>query len=142
MYLWLKAFHVVAVISWMAGLLYLPRLMVYHSVVDVGSDSDATFRVMERRLLNAIMTPAGIVAVLSGLALVHLGGWSFGDVWLAVKLFCVAGLVASHWVLRTHVLAFAKGVRLRPQAFYRIINEVPTMLMIIIVICVVVKPFS
>jgi protoporphyrinogen IX oxidase len=142
MYLWIKALHVIAVISWMAGLLYLPRLMVYHSGVDVGSDRDLTFKVMERRLLHAIMTPAGLVAVGSGLSLMLTGGFTATEVWLWVKLGCVLGLIVCHVVLWQHVTAFAHGKRLRPARFYRMINEVPTALMIVIVVCVVVKPFG
>jgi putative membrane protein len=142
MYLWIKALHVVAVISWMAGLLYLPRLMVYHSDVVVGSERDATFQIMERRLLWAIMTPAGIVSVLSGGALIADGGFLFSEIWLILKLLCVAGLVVCHFVLWLHVDAFGRGERRRPARFYRIINEVPTLLMIVIVICVIVKPFG
>lgn len=142
MYLWIKALHVIAVISWMAGLLYLPRLMVYHADVEVGSQRDGTFKVMERRLLKAIMTPAAVVAVLSGGYLVSAGGYSVSDLWLLLKLLCVAGLVFCHIVLWRHVVAFGRGLRLKSSRYYRVLNEVPTALMIVIVVCVVVKPFS
>jgi protoporphyrinogen IX oxidase len=142
MYLWIKALHVIAVISWMAGLLYLPRLMVYHSDVVVGSERDETFKVMERRLLNAIMTPAGIVSVLSGGYLIGLAGFEGSETWLVLKLVSVLGLLICHGLLWSHVGAFARGERWRSGRFYRVINEVPTALMIVIVICVVVKPFG
>jgi protoporphyrinogen IX oxidase len=142
MYLWIKALHVIAVISWMAGLLYLPRLMVYHSNVAVGSERDETFKIMERRLLNAIMTPAGIVAVLSGGSLIGLAGLEGSEIWLLVKIVSVLGLLVCHGVLWRHVASFARGERWRPARFYRIINEVPTVLMVVIVICVIVRPFG
>lgn len=142
MYLWIKALHVIAVMSWMAGLLYLPRLMVYHSDVAVGSERDGTFKTMERRLLNAIMTPAGIVSVLSGGSLIGLGGFEGSETWLVLKLLSVLGLVICHGVLWRHVAAFARGERWRAARFYRMINEVPTVLMVIIVISVIVKPFG
>jgi protoporphyrinogen IX oxidase len=142
MYLWIKALHVIAVISWMAGLLYLPRLMVYHSDVVVGSERDETFKVMERRLLNAIMTPAGIVSVLSGGYLIGLAGFEGSETWLVLKLVSVLGLLICHGLLWRHFGAFARGERWRSGRFYRVINEVPTVLMIVIVICVVVKPFG
>jgi protoporphyrinogen IX oxidase len=142
MYLWIKALHVIAVISWMAGLLYLPRLMVYHADVTAGSARDLTFKTMERRLLLAIMMPAAIVSVLSGGFLIGLGGFGFSDLWLSLKLASVIGLVACHALLWRHARTFARGERLRSARFYRVINEVPTVLMIVIVVCVVVKPFG
>jgi protoporphyrinogen IX oxidase len=142
MYLWIKALHVIAVMSWMAGLLYLPRLMVSHSDVAVGSERDETFKVMERRLLNAILTPAGVVAVLSGGYLIGLAGFKGSETWLLLKLVSVLGLVICHGVLWRHVGAFARGERWWSSRYYRAINEVPTVLMIVIVICVIVKPFG
>ena len=139
MYEWLKVVHILAVISWMAGMLYLPRLMVYHSAAAVGSDQDATFKIMERRLLKAIMRPAAVVALISGFGLIHFAG--FG-VWLAIKLAAVVGMFGVHGVLEKHVAAFGKGSRLKSGRYFRILNEVPTVLMIVIVIMVVVKPFS
>ena len=142
MYLWIKALHVIAVISWMAGLLYLPRLMVYHSDVAVGSERDGTFKIMERRLLNAIMTPAGVVSVLSGGMLIGLAGFVGSEMWLLVKLASVLGLLVCHGLLWLHVASFARGERLRSGRYFRIVNEVPTVLMIVIVICVIVKPWG
>jgi protoporphyrinogen IX oxidase len=139
MYEWVKVVHILAVISWMAGLLYLPRLMVYHTASAVGSEQDETFQVMERRLLKAIMRPAALVALISGVGLIHFVG--FG-VWLAVKLVAVVMMFGAHGVLEKHVGAFGRGLRLKSGRYFRILNEVPTVLMIVIVIMVVVKPFS
>jgi protoporphyrinogen IX oxidase len=142
MYLWLKAFHLLAVIAWMAGLLYLPRLMVYHAMAEPWSDAAATFKVMERRLLRAIMTPAMVVSVALGLWLAHDGGFMVGGlpVWLGVKLVLVGGLIMVHLVLSWHVRQFARDENRRSATYFRIINEVPTVLLIGIVIAAVVKP--
>jgi protoporphyrinogen IX oxidase len=141
MYLWLKALHIIAVISWMAGLLYLPRLMIYHCAAEKGSVQSETFKVMERRLLKAIMTPAMIVSWVLGLylAFVHVG--FAGNIWLHVKLAMVIGLSAAHGYQARWVRAFAEDRNTHPHTFYRVWNEVPTLLMIGIVIMAVVKPF-
>ncbi len=141
-YDWLKVLHVLAVISWMAGLLYLPRLMVYHCGCAVGSESDATFKIMERRLLKGIMTPAMLVSLVSGGVLIWLGSWSVVDIWLALKLVGVLLLVVCHGVMHRHVVAFARAERNYSARYFRIFNEVPTLLMVVIVICVIVKPFG
>jgi protoporphyrinogen IX oxidase len=141
MYLWLKALHVIAVISWMAGLLYLPRLMIYHCAAEKGSIQSETFKVMERRLLKAIMTPAMIAAWALGLylAFVHVG---FKDnYWLHAKLAAVVALSAAHGYQARWVKDFAADRNARPHTFYRVWNEVPTVLMIVIVVLAVVKPF-
>ena len=142
MYLWLKAFHLLAVISWMAGLLYLPRLMVYHSLAPAGSEAAATFKVMERRLLNAIMTPAMVASVGLGLWLAVEGGFLAGTVpaWLGLKFLLVGGLVGVHLLLAWHVRQFARAENRHGAGYFRVINEVPTVLMIAIVIAAVVKP--
>jgi putative membrane protein len=142
-YLWIKTVHMLAVISWMAGLFYLPRLFVYHA--ERGRDSaelSETFKVMERRLLKAIMRPAGLVAVLSGLWLIWSGSW-YGPlpVWLWLKLLAVLGMLAFHGMLERHVARFRDGVESASGKYFRILNEVPTVLLIAIVIFVVVKPF-
>ncbi len=142
MYEWAKVFHILAVISWMAGLLYLPRLLVYHVDTVVGDERDHIFRIMERRLLKAIMRPAAAVALLSGGALVHLTGFGFEAMWLVVKLLSVLGMVVVHGRLEMHVARFGRGERGPSSRYFRILNEVPTVLMIVIVIMVVVKPFS
>lgn len=139
-YLWLKALHVIAVISWMAGLLYLPRLFVYHCEVDPGSATSEKFKIMERRLLKAIMMPAMVVAWAAGLALAILGGL-FHDGWFHVKLTLVILMTISHHMMGRWKNDFAADRNTRPQKFFRIANEVPTLLMIAIVILVIVKPF-
>ena len=141
-YLWIKAFHIIAVIAWMAGLLYLPRLYVYHSEVAPGSPESAKFKVMERRLLKAIMNPAMGATWLLGLTLVLTpasGGFSQG--WLHAKLTLVVILSAIHGLYSRWQRDFAKDANRHPQRFYRIWNEVPAVLMVFIVILVVVKPF-
>lgn len=140
--LWIKALHVVAMVAWMAGLFYLPRLFVYHTRQAVGSSTDALFKHMEERLIKVIMRPAAIVTVLAGSALVSMSGFSWGDTWLVAKLFGVLGMIAYHLSLERYVLLFAGGWRGRDEKFFRIINEVPTLLLIWIVVWVIVKPYS
>jgi putative membrane protein len=138
---WVKALHVISVIAWMAGMLYLPRLFVYHSVTPVGSDQSETFKVMERRLLRGIINPAMIASYIFGFWMVF-GGWvDIGAGWLHLKLAMVLLLTACHGVLAKYTRLFAQDKNTKPQKFFRILNEVPTVLMIIIVIAVVVKPF-
>ena len=139
-YLWLKALHVVAIIAWMAGMLYLPRLFVYHCEAAPGSVQSETFKVMERRLLKAIMNPAMIVAWLLGLYLAHAGGW-FSSGWLHAKLALVLLLSGTHGLLARRVKEFAADRNTRSPRYYRILNEVPTVLMVGIVVLVIVKPF-
>ena len=140
MYEWLKAFHIIALIAWMAGMFYLPRLFVYHAAADVGSIQSETFKVMERRLLRAIMTPAMIATWLFGLWLAYKGGW-FKAPWLHAKLLLVILLSGVHGMLSRHVKDFAADKRRKSAKFFRIINEIPTVLMILIVLLVVLKPF-
>ena len=140
LYDWLKAFHVVAIIAWMAGMLYLPRLFVYHSEVPKGSIQSDTFKIMERRLLKAIINPAMIVTWVLGLYLVWDGGW-YTSGWLHAKLLLVLIMSGVHGFLSKTVKVFAADGNVRPAKFYRMINEVPTVLMIGIVILVIVKPF-
>lgn len=141
-YLWIKAVHVIAVISWMAAMLYLPRLFVYHCDAPAGSPQSETFKVMERRLMRAIMTPAMIGTWLAGITLVVLNpDWLHGQGWLHAKLLLVLGLTALHGIMSKWRRAFADDRNTRPARFYRIVNEVPTIAMIVIVILVVVKPF-
>ena len=141
MYEWIKALHVIAVISWMAGMLYLPRLFVYHCEAEIGSKQSETFKVMERRLLKAIINPAMIVTWLAGLYLVWAGHWYLSG-WFHVKLLLVLVLSAIHGFFVRCVRAFDADQNPHSQKFFRIINEVPTVLMIAIVILVIVKPFS
>ena len=140
LYLWLKAFHVVAVIAWMAGMLYLPRLFVYHCESVPGSIQSETFKIMERRLLKAIINPAMIVTWVLGLVLVWQGGWHVSG-WLHAKVALVVALSALHGVYARRLKDFAADRNSRPARYYRILNEVPTVLMIGIVILVIVKPF-
>jgi protoporphyrinogen IX oxidase len=140
MYLWLKAFHVIAVIAWMAGMLYLPRLFVYHAETQRGSIQSETFKIMERRLLKAIINPAMIATWILGLVLVWQGGWITSG-WLHAKLALVIGLSAVHGILSKQVKLFAADKNTRPARYFRIMNEIPTVLMVGIVILVIVKPF-
>jgi putative membrane protein len=140
MYLWLKAFHIIAVISWMAGMLYLPRLFVYHCEADPGSRQSETFKVMEQRLLRFIMTPAMILTWLFGLWLAWLGGL-FAAPWLHAKLALVIVLSGLHGMMSRFVKDFAADRNRKTQRFYRIFNEIPTVLMIVIVLLVVLKPW-
>jgi protoporphyrinogen IX oxidase len=140
MYAWIKAFHVIAVIAWMAGMLYLPRLFVYHCEAAPGSAQSETFKVMERRLLKVIINPAMIATWLLGAWLVVAGGWLWSG-WLLAKVVLVIGLSALHGAFSGWVRAFAGDRNPHPGSFYRVINELPTLLMIGIVILVIVKPF-
>ena len=140
MYEWAKALHIIAVIAWMAGMLYLPRLFVYHCEAEPGSKQSETFKVMERRLLRAIINPAMIAAWLLGLWLAYEGGW-FAFHWLQAKVVLVLALSGVHGLLARWVRDFAADRNRHSQRFYRIINEIPTVLMIGIVILAVVKPF-
>ncbi len=140
LYLWLKSAHVVAIIAWMAAMLYLPRLFVYHCAAPAGSPQSETFKVMERRLLKAIMTPAMVASWALGLYLAVAGGW-FASGWLHGKLLAVVALSGVHGYLAATVRRFAQDRNERPARFYRILNEVPTVLMVIVVVLVIVKPF-
>ena len=140
MYEWLKAFHIIAVIAWMAGMLYLPRLFVYHCEADVGSIQSETFKVMERRLLRVIINPAMIATWVLGLWLAWSGDFLKAP-WLHGKLVLVLAMSGVHGMLSRYVKDFAADRRRKSQKFFRIINEVPTVLMILIVILAVVKPF-
>lgn len=139
-YPWVKALHVIAVISWMAGMLYLPRLFVYHCDAEIGSKQSETFKVMERRLLKAIINPAMIVTWLAGIYLAWAGHW-YTSGWFHGKLTLVLILSGVHGLFSRWLKDFAADRNTRSQKFYRIINEVPTLLMVLIVILVIVKPF-
>jgi protoporphyrinogen IX oxidase len=139
-YPWIKAFHIMAVIAWMAGMLYLPRLFVYHCDAEPGSVRSETFKVMEHRLLRAITNPAMVVSWALGLWMVYEGAWLTAH-WFQSKLVLVVALSAIHGMLARWTGDFAADLNRHSQRFYRIINEVPAVLMIAIVILVVVKPF-
>jgi len=140
MYLWIKALHVIAVIAWMAGMLYLPRLFVYHAAAKPGSTQSDTFKTMEHRLLRFIMTPAMIATWLLGIALVVQGGW-IGASWFHAKLALVLIMTVIHGLFSHWARDFAYDRNTRSTKFYRIANEIPTALLILIVILAVVKPF-
>ena len=140
MYLWLKALHIIAVIAWMAGMLYLPRLFVYHASAKPGSEQSETFKVMEHRLLRFIITPAMIAAWLIGIALV-LQGQFLAAGWFHLKLILVLAMTALHGLFARWTRDFALDRNRRSPKFYRIANEIPTVLLIAIVILATVKPF-
>lgn len=141
-YLWIKAIHIMSVIAWMAGLFYLPRLFVYHAErATVGSELDHTFQVMEEKLLRVIMKPAMIVAWLAGLTMIGLGAFDWGSVWSWVKIVSVILMTVAHGWMAARRKDFASGTNTRSGRTYRLFNEVPTVLMVLIVVAVVVKPF-
>lgn len=140
-YAWVKALHLIAVISWMAGLLYLPRLYVYHADADPGSELSETLKIMERRLLRIIINPAMIVSWLLGLLMLAANPGLLTGGWLHVKLAAVILLQIFHACLARWRKDFLHDRNTHPARFYRRINEIPTLLMAIIVIMVVVKPF-
>lgn len=140
MELWLKAIHVMAIIAWMAGLFYLPRLYVYHCQVARGSEASELFKVMERKLLKVIMNPAMIVAWIFGLWLAYEQG-NFSDGWFHVKLLLVVGMTVYHMILGKWRKDFETDSNERSETFYRYANEVPTVLMVGIVLLVILKPF-
>lgn len=140
LYDWLKAFHIVAMVAWMAGMFYLPRLFVYHAEAPKASPQSETFKVMERRLLKAIINPAMIATWLLGIALAVQGGWYWAG-WLHAKVAFVLALSAFHGFLAGAQRRFERDENLRSARFYRVVNEVPTILLIAIVLLVVLKPF-
>jgi protoporphyrinogen IX oxidase len=139
-YLWMTAAHVLAIISWMAGLLYLPRLFINHMDAPSGSDMSETFKGMEHRLLKIIMNPAMLLSWVFGLWLGYAGG-HFAEGWFLAKLVAVGLMTASHMYFAKAVRLFAIDANIQTQRHWRIVNEVPTVLMIIIVVLVIVKPF-
>ena len=141
-YPWLKSLHIVGMVAWMAGLLYLPRLFVYHAAAPVQSNRSETFKIMERRLQHGIMTPAMIATFVFGAALAGIPGivdWHRGWIW--AKLALVAGLTVFHVLLARWRTAFAADRNRRSVGFFRAVNELPTLALIAIVVLVVVKPF-
>lgn len=141
-YEWFRAFHIIAVIFWMAGLLYLPRLYVYHSTAKPGGELDETLKIQERRLLRIIMNPAMIVAFIIGIALISLRFDALStSIWLYIKLAGVFVLLGFHGMLSADRKKFERGERPRSEKFYRMINEIPPLIAIVIVIMAVVEPF-
>lgn len=141
-YPWIKALHVIAMVAWMAGLLYLPRLYVYHCETVPGSAESERFKVMERRLLKQITTPAMIVTWTCGILLVLTPGvLDWGSGWWHVKLAAVVLLAGFHGMLSRWRRDFLADRNVRPQRFYRLANEVPTLFLLVIVVMVIVRPF-
>jgi putative membrane protein len=141
-YLWIKALHVVSMVAWMAGMFYLPRLFVYHCEVPRGSAESERFKVMERRLLKQIINPAMLATFVFGILLVLTPGvidWSAG--WWHVKLLAIVGMTALHGMMSRWRRDFLEDRNTRPARFYRIANEVPTLLLLVIVVMVIVRPF-
>ena len=139
---WIKSFHIVSMVAWMAGLLYLPRLYVYHSMAPVESDLSETFKVMERRLLRGIMTPAMLATWAFGLLLAGIPGvidWRMGWIW--IKLALVVALTVFHFTLARWRGKFSADQNRHSTRFFRLVNELPTLALIAIVVLVVVKPF-
>ena len=142
MYPWFKALHIIFVIAWMAALLYLPRLFVNHVGLAKGSEASEMLKGMERRLMRAIMRPAALMTILFGVALLSVPGvvdWSMG--WIYVKLASVLILVVMHGLMEMWLAKFARDANSHSSRFFRVINEVPALLMIVIVVMVVAKPF-
>lgn len=141
-YDWIKAVHIMAVIAWMAGLFYLPRLYVYHvERAAVGSELDQTFQIMEEKLLRVIMNPAMIVAWVAGLIMLGLGAFDWASAWAWVKILSVVAMTGAHGWMAARRKEFVAGTNTRSGRAYRLFNEVPTVLMVLIVLAVVVKPF-
>jgi putative membrane protein len=139
-YEWIKALHIMAVIAWMSGMLYLPRLMVYHCEAEAGSKQSETFKVMERRLNNGIIIPAMIAVWILGLYMAWDAPW-YDEVWLQAKVVLVLAMSGIAGFLSARVRDFANDKNTYSQKFYRIINEVPAVLIVLIVLLVVLKPF-
>jgi putative membrane protein len=142
LYPWTKALHLIAMVAWMAGLLYLPRLFVYHCETAPGTESSERFKIMEYRLYKFIMTPAMIATFVFGISLALTPGlvdWSAA--WFYIKLVCVIGLAGTHGMMSRWRKDFLADRNRKPQKFFRIMNEVPTLLMVLAIVMVVVQPF-
>jgi len=137
---WIRAFHVIAVIAWMAGMLYLPRLFVYHCDAPAGSAQSEMLKVMERRLLRIIINPAMIATWALGLTLMAVTG-AYASLWFQIKIILVLAMSGLHGLFAATVKRFARDANTRPKQFYRLVNEVPFVLIIAIVILAIVKPF-
>lgn len=141
-YEWIKVLHIVSMVAWMVGLFYLPRIFVYHSSVKIGSEADEIFKLMELRLLRIIMNPAMIFTFVFGVALAYIYGLKALGIWFHIKMLCVLMLASFHGFLAKCRKDFFLGKNIRTEKFYRIINEIPTILLIVSVIMVVIKPFD
>lgn len=140
MYLWIKALHVIAVMAWMAGLFYLPRLFVYHAFLNKSQKDHSVFPIMERKLYRYIMVPAAGATWFCGVWMVSLDRAIVHELWFLLKLISVILMTIFHFYLGSHVEQLQTQPPQRSERFFRIINEIPTLLMIVIVVCVVVKP--
>jgi putative membrane protein len=141
LYLWIKALHVISVIAWMAGQLYLPRLFVYHATAALGSSASEAFKVMEAKLMRIIMKPAAVASWFFGLTMIALNPVLLQSAWLWVKLLFVVGLTIMHILMNGWRRDFAADANHRTQRFFRIANELPTLALIVVVIMVIVRPF-
>lgn len=141
-FMWYKAIHVISVISWMAAMFYMPRLFVYHTKADIGSEMDKTFQVMEYKLQKIIMTPAMIATYIFGIIIAYIYGFVALGVWFHIKMFAVLMLTAMHGMFSKWRKDFAIGQNKHSAKFYRIINEIPVVFMVIAVVMVIVKPFE
>ncbi|MDB5396311.1 MAG: rane protein [Rhodospirillales bacterium] len=141
LYLWIKALHVISVIAWMAGQLYLPRLFVYHVTARLGSSASETFKVMEAKLMRLIMTPAAIASWLFGVTMIAMNPALLSSGWLPVKLLFVIGLTIMHILMNSWRHDFAVDNNYRTQRFFRIANELPTLALMVVVVMVIVRPF-
>ena len=139
-YLFIKAFHIIFIIAWMAGLLYLPRIFVYHTRTKKDSEADKLFKIMEKKLLRFIMLPAFLLSLATGLILIYIVGFK-GNIWLHVKLLLVVGLIYTHHLMAKYVKDFANNKNQKSEKYFRIFNEIPAILMILIVFLVVTKMF-
>jgi putative membrane protein len=140
-YLFVKSIHIIGIIAWMAAMLYLPRLFIYHTQVKVGSDTDKLLIIMERRLLRVIMNPAMIITLIAGLILIYINGFKNLGIWFHIKMLLLVGLFAIHGMSAKYRKDFEKGRNKKSTLFYRVFNESTTVLMILIVFLAVMKPF-
>lgn len=140
--MWYKAIHVICVISWMAAMFYMPRLFVYHTRAKVGSEMDKIFQQMEYKLLKVIMTPSMILTYIFGLLIAYIYGFVALGIWFHIKMTAVLGLTIFHGILAKWRKDFSNGTNKHSEKFYRLINEIPPILMIIAVVMVIVKPFE
>ena len=140
--MWYKAIHVISVISWMAAMFYMPRLFVYHTRAKIGSEMDKTFQQMEHKLLKIIMTPSMISTYFFGILIAYIYGFVAWGVWFHIKMTAVLGLTIFHGLLAKWRKDFINGNNNHSEKFYRLMNEIPPILMIIAVIMVIVKPFE
>jgi len=140
-YLWIKAVHLIAVIAWMAGMMYLPRLFINHHRAEKGGEAERFFILMERRLLKAIINPSMIAVWALGIALVIANPAVLSQAWFHLKLAMVLGITGVHGFYAGAYKKFAAGERPRTEKFWRIINEIPFVMLVVVVIMVIVKPF-